>query len=154
MNATILLALLNGLWQGIALVAITMLALRFWRGRNAATTCAIWSAVYLAVALLPIVDVALQYRVTAQTMPIVSPVIALTDTSLGQPLRATTVDRTTTSPATRVVVARPDVTFVAAPPSLLSRIDSAARAIGTRAGTIAAAVALPLFVLWGLIAVS
>ncbi len=54
----LLLAVLNALWQGAALLAVVALALRAGLRRNATTACAVWSFTFLVVALLPALDLA------------------------------------------------------------------------------------------------
>ncbi|MBV8298337.1 MAG: M56 family metallopeptidase [Candidatus Eremiobacteraeota bacterium] len=55
----LLLALLNALWQGAALIALVALALRWGLRRNATTACVVWSVAFAVVALLPAIDLAL-----------------------------------------------------------------------------------------------
>ncbi|HEY0382745.1 MAG TPA: M56 family metallopeptidase [Candidatus Elarobacter sp.] len=55
----LLLAVLNALWQGAALIALVALALRFGLRRNATTACVVWSITFLVVAVLPALDLAL-----------------------------------------------------------------------------------------------
>jgi len=55
----LLLAVLNALWQGAALIALVALGLRAGLRRNATTACVVWSITFLVVALLPALDLAL-----------------------------------------------------------------------------------------------
>ncbi len=55
----LLVALLNALWQGAALIALVALALRSGLRRNATTACVVWSVAFAVVALLPAIDLAL-----------------------------------------------------------------------------------------------
>jgi beta-lactamase regulating signal transducer with metallopeptidase domain len=55
----LILAVLNALWQGAALIALVALALRAGLRRNATTACVVWSITFLVVALLPALDLAL-----------------------------------------------------------------------------------------------
>jgi beta-lactamase regulating signal transducer with metallopeptidase domain len=55
----LLLAVLNALWQGAALIALVALALRAGLRRNATTACVVWSVTFVVVALLPAIDLAL-----------------------------------------------------------------------------------------------
>lgn len=55
----LLLAVLNALWQGAALIALVALALRAGLRRNATTACVVWSITFAVVALLPAIDLAL-----------------------------------------------------------------------------------------------
>jgi len=151
MNTAILLAVFNGLWQGVALVAITAVALRCWKARNAATTCAVWSAVYLAVALLPIVDVALQYRVTAAPATVATVLTTIADYPEQRIVGAPVFMDGPAMQSAHVSPVRETAGPVPAARSLLAQIDEAARSIGTRASGIAAGAGLPLFVLWAVI---
>lgn len=65
----LLLAVLNALWQGAALIALVALALRFGLRRNATTACVVWSITFLVVALLPALDLALARPATARPAP-------------------------------------------------------------------------------------
>jgi len=66
----LLLAIFNALWQGAALIAIVALALRFGLRRNATTACMVWSAAFVVVAVLPLLDLALERPATAPPVPI------------------------------------------------------------------------------------
>jgi beta-lactamase regulating signal transducer with metallopeptidase domain len=66
----LLLAIFNALWQGAALIAIVALALRFGLRRNATTACMVWSAAFVVVAVLPLLDLALERPATALPVPI------------------------------------------------------------------------------------
>ncbi|HZX69101.1 MAG TPA: M56 family metallopeptidase [Candidatus Elarobacter sp.] len=55
----VLLATLNALWQGAALVTLVMLALSAGLRRTATTACVVWSVTFLIVAALPILDLTL-----------------------------------------------------------------------------------------------
>ncbi|HEX3550722.1 MAG TPA: M56 family metallopeptidase [Candidatus Elarobacter sp.] len=61
----LLLAILNALWQGAALIALVALALRAGLRRNATTACVVWSVAFLVVAALPAVDLTLARPATA-----------------------------------------------------------------------------------------
>jgi len=77
-----LLATLNALWQGAALVALVMLALGAGLRRNATTACVVWSVTFLIVAALPILDLTLaRPHVSALAPPAVLVPVA-TDTRL------------------------------------------------------------------------
>jgi hypothetical protein len=52
-------ALFNACWQGLAIVAVTSVALRFFQRSSAATRYAVWFAALGVVAALPAVDFAL-----------------------------------------------------------------------------------------------
>ncbi|HEV3089790.1 MAG TPA: M56 family metallopeptidase [Candidatus Elarobacter sp.] len=66
----LLLAILNALWQGAALIALVALALRWGLRRNATTACVVWSVAFVVVALLPALDFALA---RPAVVPAVSP---------------------------------------------------------------------------------
>jgi Zn-dependent protease with chaperone function len=57
----LLLAVLNALWQGAALIALAALALRAGLRRSATTACVVWSVAFGVVALLPAIDLAVAH---------------------------------------------------------------------------------------------
>ncbi|HZO93128.1 MAG TPA: M56 family metallopeptidase [Candidatus Baltobacteraceae bacterium] len=65
MTTLAVLSVLNAMWQGAVLAILVALAIRAVPRRNAATTCALWSIVYLVIAFLPLVDFALARPVAA-----------------------------------------------------------------------------------------
>ena len=73
----LLLAVLNALWQGAALIALVAIGLRAGLRRNATTACVAWSITFLVVALLPAIDLALARPAIAPAAPAVAPGDAL-----------------------------------------------------------------------------
>lgn len=68
MNApALVMALFNGAWQGTLLCLAVIAILRFYRGLNAATRYAIWSAVLGIVLILPVANYAFSVRPVTQT---------------------------------------------------------------------------------------
>lgn len=68
MNApALVMALFNGAWQGMLLCLAVLGILRLYRGLNAATRYAIWSAVLGIVLILPIANYAFSVRPVMQT---------------------------------------------------------------------------------------
>ncbi len=67
----LILAVLNALWQGAALIALVALALRIGLRRNATTACVVWSITFLVVALLPALDLALARPAISAPAPVV-----------------------------------------------------------------------------------
>src|SRR3954465_9192171 len=63
---TVLLALLNTLWQSAAIAGAVWLLLKFARGTNAATRHAVWWATLAVVVLLPIIP---QRETAASVVP-------------------------------------------------------------------------------------
>lgn len=61
----ILAVLLNGLWQGVALLAIAYLVAKAVPERSAATRCAIWLATLVALALVPLLSTLLPIALAA-----------------------------------------------------------------------------------------
>lgn len=55
----VLVAVLNALWQGAALIAFVAFALRAGLRRNATTACVVWMLAFAIVALLPAIDLAI-----------------------------------------------------------------------------------------------
>lgn len=121
----VLLATLNALWQGTALIALVMLALRAGLRRNATTACVVWSVTFLIIAALPVLDLALARPSTSAPPP--SPAIALdvsrTELRLNPPAAR---------PAQRVVL---DIDTTAALPSALPQLDVTARQQNPTAAT-------------------
>jgi beta-lactamase regulating signal transducer with metallopeptidase domain len=66
-------ALFNACWQGLAIVAVMSVALRFFQRSSAATRYAIWFAALVVVAALPIVDFGLARIVPAQSIASAQP---------------------------------------------------------------------------------
>jgi beta-lactamase regulating signal transducer with metallopeptidase domain len=66
-------ALFNACWQGLAIVAVTSVALRFFQRSSAATRYAIWFAALVVIAALPIVDFGLARIVPAPVAASVQP---------------------------------------------------------------------------------
>lgn len=126
----LLLAILNALWQGAALIAIVTLALRAGLRRNATTACVVWSVAFVVVAALPAVDLALAHPAAAPP-PASARVVTLASLSSvasGEQMRA----------APRVSDAGLDVTLeprVVAPPrdDLRATLAAAARRAGDAA---------------------
>lgn len=69
----LLLAVLNALWQGAAVIALVALALRAGLRRNATTACVVWSVAFVLIAVLPLIDLALAHPATRTAAPSVSP---------------------------------------------------------------------------------
>jgi beta-lactamase regulating signal transducer with metallopeptidase domain len=67
-------ALFNACWQGLAIVAVTSVTLRFFQRSSAATRYAIWFAALVVVAALPIVDFGLGRIVAPQSAASAQPV--------------------------------------------------------------------------------
>ena len=123
----LLLAVLNALWQGAALIALVALALRSGLRRNATTACVAWSMTFLVVALLPALDLAL-------ARPALAPAASTAATSVAH--TATTVPRA----ATVAVVPWPQRTPVITEP-LRAAIGERVRELSMRAGGAATAFA-------------
>ncbi len=65
----LLLATLNAVWQGAAIVAIVTLVLRAGLRRNATTACVVWSVAFAVIAALPILDFALAHPARLAAAP-------------------------------------------------------------------------------------
>jgi beta-lactamase regulating signal transducer with metallopeptidase domain len=72
----LLLAVLNALWQGAALIGLVALTLRAGLRRNATTACVVWSITFLVVALLPALDLALARPAVAPLTTAAPPAVA------------------------------------------------------------------------------
>lgn len=80
----LLLAVLNALWQGAALIALVALALRAGLRRNATTACVVWSLTFVVVALLPALDLALAHPPKSATAPAVRDAVLAQSTRLAR----------------------------------------------------------------------
>jgi bla regulator protein blaR1 len=104
----LIIAVLNALWQGAALIALVALALRAGLRRNATTACVVWSITFLVVALLPALDLALaRPAVAPASTAAISPVTARDDVRVQLAAVSTTSASATTAarrPATTAVV--------------------------------------------------
>lgn len=67
-------ALFNACWQGLALVAVTSLALRFLPRSSASTRYAVWFSALIAVAALPAIDFGVARALVTQPVSVPSPV--------------------------------------------------------------------------------
>src|SRR5471032_2164565 len=65
-------ALFNACWQGLALVAVTSLALRFLPRSSASTRYAVWFSALIAVAALPAIDFGVARALVTQPVSIPS----------------------------------------------------------------------------------
>ena len=154
----LLLAILNALWQGTALIALVALALRLGLRRNATTACVMWSVTFLVVAVLPFIDVALAHRTAAPALP---PTVlpALADLGTG-PVRVVVVDgrrstfasqpAATTTPA----VASSAVTAAAATAAAAKRVRDGATWLGSTATAFARTWGFLVVDAWMLVAAS
>jgi beta-lactamase regulating signal transducer with metallopeptidase domain len=122
-----IVAVVNSVWQGLALVGIVALVLRCARRSNAATTCAIWCATFFVVTLLPAVDVALQHQITVEV--------------------AAPVASTSTLAARAAVLAQP----IAAPSAQLAALAEATRTFARALSVFAERLGLPILALWAFI---
>jgi beta-lactamase regulating signal transducer with metallopeptidase domain len=142
----LLLAVLNALWQGAALIALVALALRFGLRRNATTACVAWSITFLVVALLPALDLALARPATA-------PVTELARDNV----RATVPTRMTatmTAPAHSATVPpqRTDAAFGPVRAAIAERVSAVAMRLGSAATAFARAWGIALLCAWALVA--
>ncbi|HTD38313.1 MAG TPA: M56 family metallopeptidase [Candidatus Limnocylindrales bacterium] len=149
----LLLAVLNALWQGAAVIALVALALRAGLRRNATTACVVWSVAFVLVAVLPLIDLALAH-------PHPAPVAQARETYRiriaddAPAAAAARVRAARAATATRPSAASMDVGFLQGPReiSLAQRFDE----IATRAGGLATAFAhswgIALVGLWMLVA--
>ena len=139
----LLLAVLNALWQGAALIAVVALALRAGLRRNATTACVVWSFSFLVVALLPALDLAVarpQIAPLARTAaPVTAPARALHAVRAAATTSATTISATSSAAAP-------------VPVALSERVRAGAMRLGGAATAFARAWGLALLSVWALVA--
>lgn len=140
-------ALFNACWQGLAIVAVTAVALRFFSRSSAATRYAIWFTVLVAVAALPAIDFGLARVSLAQPPVTASPAhftIVRTAAITYPVAHARTSGATTAAaiPTTTIGYA------VAAAPGLFERVQIAAAGVADRVGAVLSSVALPIALAW------
>src|ERR1700676_3627977 len=141
----LLLAVLNALWQGAALVALVTLALRAGLRRNATTACVVWSVAFVVVALLPAIDLAVAHAwapatVRAPTEPPLS--VAAESQQVIVPVRVVNVPYSALSAPDALVVA----------PSPATRWREAALALGGAATAFARAWGMLVLGVWAAVA--
>ena len=140
-------ALFNACWQGLAIVAVTSLALRFFSRSSAATRYAIWFAALIAVAALPAVDFGLARGSLNQSAPAASPVhyiVVQTGTVTYSHESARVADRASAVklPTTTIGYA------VEAAPDRIAQLGALAADIAGRVGAVLSTVAMPVVLTW------
>ena len=133
----LLLAVLNALWQGVALTALVAAAMRLGLRRNATTACVVWTIAFGVIAALPFVDLA-SARPPARPEP--PPSRELVVAAVVPVREPASLVAETASPATVVhdVVPRPDA-FATLRASLAADVDGArVRAGSTLTGLVRA----------------
>jgi beta-lactamase regulating signal transducer with metallopeptidase domain len=162
----LLLAVLNALWQGAAVIALVALALRAGLRRNATTACVVWSVAFVLVALLPAIDLVLA-RPHAPVAPAAQRTLTLAvaddvpaakhaDGSKAEVVASrgmlstdrSAVVRSGSAPETKV---RATLFTVPAKISLAQRLDDAAARAGSVATSFARTWALAVGALWALV---
>ena len=154
----LILAVLNALWQGAALIALVALALRIGLRRNATTACVVWSITFLVVALLPALDLALARPAISAPAPALVP---------GGPV-ATNANVATLGGRAVVATKTASVPFVATPSapaphraqdavaamraSIAERVRESAMRVGGAATAFARVWGIAVFGAWALVA--
>ncbi|HEV2739740.1 MAG TPA: M56 family metallopeptidase [Candidatus Elarobacter sp.] len=136
----LLLAVLNALWQGAALIALVALGLRTGLRRNATTACVVWSITFLVVALLPAIDLAL-------ARPAVAPPAV---TARGDGFVPSTTR--TTAPVALGAVSPRRVSTPALRASIGARVRESSMRVGGAATAFARVWGIALFSAWALVA--
>jgi beta-lactamase regulating signal transducer with metallopeptidase domain len=152
----LLLAVLNALWQGAALIALVTLTLRAGLRRNATTACVVWSITFVVVALLPALDLALARPPAAARV--------VHDTAFAQPapVRRPANEHPSYFPLSAAPVLAADATFTRAPhpsvtvaswpASLAQRADDVAMRLGGVATAFVRSWGIVLVGAWALVA--
>ncbi|HTD33145.1 MAG TPA: M56 family metallopeptidase, partial [Candidatus Elarobacter sp.] len=162
----LLLAVLNALWQGAAVIVLVALALRAGLRRNATTACVVWSVAFAVVALLPAIDLVLgrPHAPVAPAAPRTVTFAVADEPGASKHASVSTiaafVPRATNAADSGAVVhsdagaaMKVRASFVAAtsPISLAQRLDDAAARAGSVATAFAHGWALVLVALWALV---
>lgn len=148
----LLLAVLNALWQGAALIALVALVLRAGLRRNATTACVVWSITFLVVALLPGLDLALARpavappAVTATAVAPAAPTAA-TDATV---VRDGGVVRSTTAGPARASASLAQTSAPGA--SIAERVRDGSMRVGGAATAFARGWGIALVSVWALVA--
>ena len=140
-------ALFNACWQGLAIFAVTAVALRFFSRSSAATRYAIWFTALVAVAALPAIDFGLARASLVQTSVPAAPAhfTIVRTASISYPavrVRTHGGSAAPTIPTTTVGYA------VAAAPGLAERLQTAAASIADRVGAVLSSIAVPVALAW------
>ena len=141
-------ALFNACWQGLAIVAVTSLALRLFPRSSAATRYAIWFAALIAIAALPAIDFGLA-RVSL-TQPVVTrmPPSHFTIVNTGTVSYPQTNARTSGHAA---AVNPPTTTIgyaIELPPDPARQLQALATGVAGRVGAVLSSVAMPIVLMW------
>lgn len=153
-------ALFNACWQGLALVAVTSLALRVFPRSSASTRYAVWFSALIAVAALPAIDFGVARALVTQPVAVPSPVHfnivqtgtvtyshAAEGTSVSQSQAVTHPSADTHSSA----VTLPTTTIgyaVEAAPDRLAQAFALAAGIVASVGAVLSRIAMPLLLTW------
>ena len=157
----LLLAVLNALWQGAALIALVALVLRAGLRRNATTACVVWSITFLVVALLPALDLALARPAVAPPTVTATAAVptATTDATDATVVRHRDVVRSTTVGPARASASRAQTSASAAPgtvsairASIAERVRDGSMRIGGAATAFARGWGIALVSVWALVA--
>ncbi|HEY5094815.1 MAG TPA: M56 family metallopeptidase [Candidatus Eremiobacteraceae bacterium] len=141
-------ALFNACWQGLALVAVTSMALRFFPRSSASTRYAVWFAALIAVAALPAIDFGLARASVTQPIAVPSPVhFNVVQTGTVTYPRAT--EHAAVSRASAVTLPTTTIGYaVEAAPDRLAQIRTLAAGIAASIGAALSRVAVPLLLTW------
>ncbi len=140
----LLLAVLNALWQGAALIAVVALALRAGLRRNATTACVVWSFTFLVVALLPALDLAVARPQVAPLADTAAPVTA--------PARARDAAGAAAAISATSSAAHGGPAIAPVRAALSERVRRGAIRLGGAATTFVRAWGLALLCVWALVA--
>ncbi len=140
----LLIAVLNALWQGTALIALVTVAMRAGLRRNATTACVVWTIAFGVIAALPFVDLA-SNRSPAETPRPVARVLEFSESApLTEPIR------TMPQNARAVTAVRASHPHPSALDALRASLAASAGDASVRAGSILTALART----WGTIVIA
>jgi beta-lactamase regulating signal transducer with metallopeptidase domain len=140
-------ALFNACWQGLAIFAVTAIALRFFSRSSAATRYAIWFTALIAVAALPAIDFGLARASLVQTTITAAP----QHFTIVQTAAISYPKAHVQTPSSSAAFSIPTTTLgyaVAAAPGFAARLQIAAASIADRVGALLSSVAVPVALAW------
>jgi beta-lactamase regulating signal transducer with metallopeptidase domain len=140
-------ALFNACWQGLAIVAVTSVALRFFRRSSAATRYAVWFAALAVVAALPFVDFGLARIAPAQSavsgQPVHFTIVSTGEVSYSYAKPHASRHAAGVQPPTTTIGYAVEQT-----PDVRTQLSALATAAVTRVGATLSAIATPIFLAW------
>ena len=142
-------ALFNACWQGLAIVAVTSLALRLLTRTSAATRYAVWFAALIAVAALPAIDFGLARASLTQPAAAAAPAARFSVVQTGTVTYPRANAHASASRAAAAAVPTTTIGYaVEAAPDPVAQILASASGIAGEVGALLSRVAVPILLAW------